>query len=200
MARLLPAPDSPTMPTTSPSETVRLTRSTARPTPIAEGNSTDRFSISRRAMSAISSVGLNEFGGARLHELDCRQQLWHQRPEVSKPIRFRLKHNDGNWEGTEILLKGQVSIHRDEHIEMVCGNREQLADRDGRQTHLTNGLHVVTDDLTRQTPVDAFVEKNLHEAASITRVFASSRKAMTCSRVTDGNPSRKSSIDSPASR
>ena len=27
-----------------------------------------------------------------------------------------------------------------------------------------------------------------------------SRKAMTCSRVTDGNPARKSSIDSPASR
>ena len=30
--------------------------------------------------------------------------------------------------------------------------------------------------------------------------FASSRKAITCSRLTEGNPARKSSIDSPASR
>jgi hypothetical protein len=56
-------------------------------------------------MSAVSSVGLNEFGGARPRELDCLQQLWHQRLEVGKPIRFRLKDNDGNWERIEILLK-----------------------------------------------------------------------------------------------
>jgi hypothetical protein len=29
-------------------------------------------------------------------------------------------------------------------------------------------------------PIDAFVEQDLHEAASIIRVLASSRKAMTC--------------------
>src|SRR5262249_39936436 len=36
-----------------------------------------------------------------------------------------------------------------------------------------------------------------HEAS---RFFASSKKAMTCSRVTDGNPSRKSSMESSASK
>jgi hypothetical protein len=55
-------------------------------------------------------------------------------------------------------------------------------------------------DMQTVLPIDAFVEQDLHEAASTIRVLASSKKAMTCSRVTDGNPSRKSSIDSPASR
>jgi hypothetical protein len=66
--------------------------------------------------------------------------------------------------------------------------------------HLAGGLHVMSRNIAGEAPVDAFVEQNLHEAASTICVLASSRKAMTRSRVTDGNPSRKSSIDSPASR
>jgi hypothetical protein len=58
----------------------------------------------------------------------------------------------------------------------------------------------MTDNIARKAPIDAFVDKNSREAASIIRFFASFRSAMTCSRVTAGNPSRKSSIDSPASR
>jgi hypothetical protein len=122
------------------------------------------------------------------------------RPEIGKPVRFCLKYDDGNREGNQILLEGQVSIYRDEYIEVFGGKRQQLAIRDGRPSHLASGLDVVPDDITRQAPVDTFVEKNPHEAAAITRAFASSRNAMTCSRVTDGNPARKSSIDSPASR
>src|SRR5208283_2380759 len=124
----------------------------------------------------------------------------HHWCEIGKPVRFRLKYDDGNREGHQILLKGQVSIHRDEHVELWRGKGQQFSIFDGSPTHLTSGLNVVTDDITRQAPVDTFVEKNLHDAASITRSFASSRKAMTCSRVRDGNPSRKSSIESPASR
>jgi hypothetical protein len=59
----------------------------------------------------------------------------------------------------------------------------------GRPAHLTSGLDVVTDDIARQAPVDALVEKDPHDAASITRSFASSKKAMTCLRVAEGNPS-----------
>src|SRR5215468_2413363 len=55
MVRLLPEPDSPTTPSDSPSATTILTRSTARPVPVREGNVTDRFSISSRAMSALQS-------------------------------------------------------------------------------------------------------------------------------------------------
>jgi len=43
-------------------------------------------------------------------------------------------------------------------------------------------------------------EKLVFEVASIKRSFASSRKDTTCSRLTLGNPSRKSSIDSPAAK
>src|SRR3954465_5889705 len=49
MVTLLPEPDSPTTPSTSPSSRLRLTPSTARITPPALGKSTDRFSSSRRS-------------------------------------------------------------------------------------------------------------------------------------------------------
>ena len=50
MARLLPEPDSPTMPRISPCSSVSDTRSTARSGPAAEGNSTVRSSMSSKAM------------------------------------------------------------------------------------------------------------------------------------------------------
>jgi hypothetical protein len=83
---------------------------------------------------------------------------------------------------------------------MVRGKRQQLTVLDRRPAHLTSRFDIVADDIARQAPVDAFVQERLHEAASIARAFASSRKVITWSRGTDGNPSRKSSIDSPASR
>ena len=56
----------------------------------------------------------------------------------------------------------------------------------------------------RQVPVfskdDALVKKHPHDALAIIRAVASSRKATTCSRLTVGNPARKSSIVSPPSR
>jgi hypothetical protein len=45
-----------------------------------------------------------------------------------------------------------------------------------------------------------FVNQYLHRADATRRSFACSRKRMTCSRLTEGNPARKSSMDSPASR
>jgi hypothetical protein len=63
-----------------------------------------------------------------------------------------------------------------------------------------DGRHIVADDVARKPPVDALVEQNPQDAAFTIRSFASSRKAMTWLRDTDGNPSRKSSIDSPPSR
>ena len=42
------------------------------------------------------SVSTNEFGGARQSELDGHKEAWNQRPEIGKPVRLRLKHNDGN--------------------------------------------------------------------------------------------------------
>ena len=61
-------------------------------------------------------------------------------------------------------------------------------------------LDLVADDVTGEAPVKALVEEDPHEKEAISRSFACSRKAMTCFLPTDGKPSRKSSIDSPASR
>jgi len=104
------------------------------------------------------SAGLNEFGGAGLGKLDGHQKLWYQRSEIGKPVRLCLKYDDGNRERNKVLLKSEVSIHRDEHIEVFRGQCQLLAVLDGCPTHLTSGLDIVTNDVTRQTPVNAFVE------------------------------------------
>ena len=92
-------------------------------------------------------------------------------------------------------------ITKDVPDDAMAIERSPQNNREGAgPTHLTDGLDIVTDNVTRQAPVNALVEEDSHDTVSINRSFASSRKAMTCSRVTDGNPSRKSSIASPASR
>src|SRR5690349_19673257 len=50
MVTLFPEPDSPTMPSTSPSSSLTLTPSTACITPAVVGKSTERFSMSRSGM------------------------------------------------------------------------------------------------------------------------------------------------------
>ncbi len=69
-------------------------------------------------MRAARSAGLNEFGDAGLRKLDGDQKLWYQRSEIGQPVRLCLKYDDGNRERNKVLLKSEVSIHRDEHIEV----------------------------------------------------------------------------------
>jgi hypothetical protein len=109
------------------------------------------------------SARLDECGSAGLRGHDSRQERRHQRPEIGKPVRFRLKYDDGNRDGNEILLKGQVSIYRDKRIEVFGGKCQQLAIRDGRPPHLASGLDVVADDITRQCPEP---EVRAHRAAN----------------------------------
>jgi hypothetical protein len=120
--------------------------------------------------------------------------------EVGESVGLRLEHNDGNGERDNVLLRGQVSIHCYEQLELRCREDEQLAILERHPPHLTRGLDLVDSEFAAEAPVDALVQQHLHATVSISRSFASSRKAMTCSRVTDGNPARKSSIVSPASR
>lgn len=69
-----------------------------------------------------------------------------------------------------------------------------------RPPHLTRRPHLVPNDIPYKAPVDALVEEALHEAVATRRSFACSGNSMTCSRLTDGNPARNSSMESPASR
>jgi hypothetical protein len=57
--------------------------------------------------------------------------------------------------------------------------------------HPICGLHFVGGKPATEAPVDTLVKQHPHETVSISRSFASSRKAITCSRVTDGNPAEK---------
>jgi len=95
------------------------------------------------------SVGDNESGNSRRRRADREQKGWNKRPEVSKPVGLGLKHNNGQREAIEVLLKGQILIDSDEHIEVLRGKGQQLSVLDRRPPHLTGSLHVVTDDVAR---------------------------------------------------
>ena len=98
------------------------------------------------------------------------------------------------------MLKRQIAVNGDEDVDLPRRKSEQFAISNRCPTHLLCGLDLVIDDVTSQPPVDTFVEEDFHETDSISRSFACSRNAMTCSRVTDGKPSRNSSMESPASK
>src|SRR4029450_9809711 len=68
---LLPDPDSPTMPSTSPSLSERLTPSTACITAACEGNSTCRSSISSRAIALSLELGIERVAQPVAQQVEC---------------------------------------------------------------------------------------------------------------------------------
>src|ERR1700722_19014140 len=90
-----------------------------------------------RLLPADGLVSVNEFAGARPRRLKGHHELWRQRPDIRKTVRFRTKHDDGYRIGNQILLKGQVSIHGDECIKLSSGEGQQLAVLDRGPAHLT---------------------------------------------------------------
>jgi len=145
-------------------------------------------------------VAANKSKRASLEQIEFCQKIRHQRPEICEPIGFRLKHNDEKREQSKVLLKCKISIDCNKHIEMLGCKLQQFSVCDRCPTHLARSLNLVPDDVACEAPINAFVKEHFHEVVSISRSFASSRKTITCCRVTDGKPARKSSIDSPASR
>jgi hypothetical protein len=81
--------------------------------------------IARRvpARPAGASIGRNflkladEFGRAGRCGRNGREEARYEGPEIGEPVASRLEHNDGNRERDNVLLEGQVSIHRYEYIE-----------------------------------------------------------------------------------
>jgi hypothetical protein len=131
---------------------------------------------------------------------DGFEDLWHQRQQIDKPIRSRTENQYRDLEAWKILLKRQVPVNGNENIELLFGKGMEVAVANRRPSHFRGGLHGVTGKLPRQPAVNTLVEENPHEAEATIRAFAFSRKAITCSRLTVGNPSRKSSMVSPPSR
>src|ERR1700719_4220059 len=95
MAWLLPAPDSPTMPSNSPSETTRLIPSTAHPTPVAheiEGENRDQDHDSGKGDDPPGAH--HEFARVRQHRAPFRQR--RLRPEAEEAERCRVKDRGRN--------------------------------------------------------------------------------------------------------
>src|SRR2546425_5672561 len=87
-----------------------------------------------------------------------------------------------------------------EDVELVFGTGQQITVLQRSPADVWHRLDVVSLDVLREPSIDALVEKHPHDAFVIIRAVASSRKATTWSRLTVGNPARKSSIVSPPSR
>ena len=132
---------------------------------------------------------------------NTRKQRGDEGFKISETVRGRTKNNDCDREGRQILLKGKIAINSDEYLELARGECKQFPVLDSQPPHLARGLDLVTHDVPREAPVNTLIDKYFHATAAATRrSFACSRKRITCPRSTDGNPARKSSIDSPASR
>src|SRR6266704_5532212 len=78
-----------------------------------------------------------------------------------------------------------------EWASVIRCRRKQLAVLYAGPFHVVHRLDFVIDDIACEPPINALVEKYLHEAAATRRSFACSRNSMTCSRSTEGNPARK---------
>jgi hypothetical protein len=92
-------------------------------------------------------VPANEFDGTGHCRLKGSEEARYQRPQIGQPIGLRLKHNDSYRKRCKVLLKGQVSIHRNEHIELSGCKGQQLSILDCCPAHLASSLDVVPDDL-----------------------------------------------------
>jgi len=118
-----------------------------------------------------------DFAGRRL--LECLEKLRNQGPEIGQTIRSRAQHDNRNRKARKVPLEREVTIDSHKSVELA---------------------NLVANEVSREPAVNALIQENPHDAEATMRAFASSRKAITCSRLTVGKPSRKSSIVSPPSR
>ena len=85
------------------------------------------------------------------------------------------------------MLKRQIAVHTYQYVEFLRRQREELSVLDARPAQLVRSFHVMTRDVACQTPIHALVKEYSHVEAATSWSFASSRKAITCSRLTEGN-------------
>jgi hypothetical protein len=86
--------------------------------------------LNRRSDAIIDNVGrgkqeledplgqADEFRGCRGRGLDRCKEARYEGSEISEAVGSRPKHDDGYGERNNVLLKGQVSIHRYEYVEL----------------------------------------------------------------------------------
>ncbi|MDE2378873.1 hypothetical protein [Bradyrhizobium sp.] len=87
----------------------------------------DRARHHASAIKGRKSVGGNNCNRARKRGFDGHQYLRHQRSKIGEPTRLCVKHNDGDRENGDVLLEGEISIERSEHIKLLLGKRQQYS-------------------------------------------------------------------------
>jgi hypothetical protein len=75
--------------------------------------------------------------------LKTSQEARYQGAEGSDPVRRCDEHDDGDREGTPILLMFQILIGRQEGVELTGRELQQLAVSDARPAHCGNGANFV---------------------------------------------------------
>ena len=97
-----------------------------------------------------------------------------------------------------MLLKRQIAVDCYEDIEFGLSQSQQLAVGDSCPSLTDDGMNFERTNMLGKPTIHTLVEKNLQAASWTASVAARSRNAATRSRVTEGNPMRKSSVVSPA--
>ena len=115
-------------------------------------------------------------------------------------IAASLQYDDTDFELLYVLLKVKIPIRCNKNVELGSRQRQELAVLASVPTPSIDTVGLVAGNVLGKTMIDALVEKQFHFASASIRTRAASRNATAWSRDTLGNPSRNSSIVSPASR
>jgi hypothetical protein len=71
------------------------------------------------AERAVFLRASNDFDRTRLRTLDSAEEALNKGLQVREPVCFRVKDDDSDRQRIEVLLKGEIAIDRNEHIEML---------------------------------------------------------------------------------
>jgi len=137
---------------------------------------------------------------ARLGARQLLEQFGDERTQVDQSVGQGTQHDHGDRESGQVLLEGEIAVDRDERIELARRESEQITVLDRCPSHRGDRPDFVPGDILGEATIHALIEQHSHASVATILDFASSRKAITWSRLTVGKPSRKSSIDSPFSR
>src|SRR5207249_7743590 len=110
----------------------------------------------RRAKRVRSSAlfGADPRDLTPLGDGQCCEQLGDELPQIRDAVRWRTQRDNGDGKARQILLKGKITVDRDEGIEFVLRSTQEFAVRQRRPAGVWHGLHVVSLDVAREAPID----------------------------------------------
>src|SRR5262249_18509548 len=119
-----------------------------------------RYRLSVICQSNPATADYERLSSLRARELfkNCR----HQRFQIRQPIGCRDQHDDGDGEGREVLLVLQLSINRQEDVELALGQAEQFTVSFASPTHLRCRSRGVADELAFKPSGEALVKQDAH--------------------------------------